>query len=77
METSKKSNLQRAKIVFVIARVLGVLAFIALVCAWITQITGGSIIGMNQQHFFFDSIVLSLLSIANLLDGFLHSKNVI
>jgi uncharacterized membrane protein len=75
MESSNNKNTRRAKIVFVIERVFGVLAFIALLCAWITQVTGGSIMGMNQQHFFFDSIALSLVSIGYLLNGLLYSKN--
>ena len=77
METSKKTNIHRAKITITIARVFGALAFISLVSAWVTQIIGGSIMGMNQQHFFFDSIALSLISIGNLLDALLHSKNLI
>lgn len=75
MQMPTNPNIQRTKIVFVIARISGVLAFITLICAWITQVTGGSIMGMSQQHFFFDSIALSLISIGNLLDGLLHSKN--
>lgn len=41
---------------------------------WGTQFTGGTIFGMSQQHLFFDSIAMSLISIGNLLDGLLHSK---
>jgi hypothetical protein len=77
METSHNPNIRRANIVFAIARVFGVLAFLALVFAWVTQITGGPSMGMSQQHFFFDSIALSLISIGNLLDGLLHSKNLV
>jgi hypothetical protein len=75
MQTPTNTNIHRAKIVFVVARISGVLAIITLVCAWITQATGNSILGMSQQHFFFDSIALSLISIGNLLDGLLHSKS--
>ena len=77
METSKTTNIHRAKIVVTIARVFGTLALFALIFAWITKITGGSIMEMNQQHFFFDSIALSLISIGNLFDALLHFKNLV
>ncbi len=63
------------KIAINFGRFSGLLAVLALVGAWITQLTGGPIFGMSQQHLFNDAIVLSLLCIAGLLDGLLHSKN--
>jgi len=67
--------MKEQKLFIRLARVLGILAFVALLCAWITQLTDNTILGMNQQHFFFDSIALSLISIGNLLGGLLHSKS--
>lgn len=58
-----------------IGRFCGLLAVLALVGAWITQLTGGTLLGLSQQHLFNDAIVLSLFCIAGLLDGLLHSKN--
>lgn len=59
-----------------IARACGALAVLALLGAWITQLTGGTILGMGQQHFFEDATVLTLFCIAGLLDGILHSKGI-
>ena len=64
------------KIAVNIGRFCGLLAVLALVGTWMTQLTGGTLFGMNQQHLFNDAIVLSLFCIAGLLDGLLHSKNV-
>lgn len=58
-----------------LGRVCGVLALLALLGAWYTQLTGGTLFGMSQQHLFNDATVLALFSIAGLLDGLLHSKN--
>jgi hypothetical protein len=55
-------------------RFLLILASLALIGAWITQLTGGPILSMNQQHLFNDAIALALLGIANFLDALLHSK---
>lgn len=57
-----------------LGRLCGLLALLALVGAWVTQLTGGPVFGMSQQHFFNDAIVFALFSIAGLLDGLLHSK---
>ena len=73
METIKKRG--KIKLSITIARVCGIFAIISLIGAWITQITGGSILGMSQQHLFFDSIALSLISIGNFIDSLLHSRN--
>ncbi len=63
------------KVAIYLGRVFGVLAFLALVGAWITELTGGELFGLSQQHLFNDAIVLALFSIGMLLDGLLHSKN--
>lgn len=55
-----------------IGRVSLVLSIIALVGAWITQLSGNSIIGMSQIHLFNDATVLALLGIGFLLDGQIH-----
>ena len=47
-----------------VAKILTSLAGLALVGAWLSQFTGGSLLGMTQQHLFSDSISLSLLAIA-------------
>lgn len=63
------------KMAIYLGRVFGGLAFLALLGAWLTQLTGGTLLGMSQQHLFYDAIVLALFSIAGMLDGLLHSKN--
>lgn len=63
------------KIAIGLGRIFGLLAFLALVGACVTQLTGGTLFGMSQQHLFNDAIVLALFSIAGLLDGLLHSKH--
>lgn len=63
------------KIAIGLGRLCGLLAFLALVGAWVTQLTGGTLLGMSQQHLFNDAMVLALFSIAGLLDGLLHSKH--
>lgn len=68
-------HMSMTKIAINLGRFCGLLAFLALVGAWITQLTGGPLFGMSQQHLFNDAIVLSLFAIAGGLDGLLHSKN--
>lgn len=63
------------KLAIGLGRICGGLAFLALLGAWITQLTGGTILGMGQQHFFNDATVLALFCIAGLLDGVLHSRS--
>lgn len=63
------------KIAVYLGRLFGLLAFLALLGAWITQLTGRPLFGMNQQHLFNDAMVLALFSIGMLLDGLLHSRN--
>ena len=67
--------MNKTKAAIYLGRFCGLLAVLALLGAWATQLTGGPVLGMSQQHLFNDAIVLSLFSIAGLLDGLLHSKN--
>lgn len=64
------------KLSIALGRFCGLLSFLALLGAWITQVTGGTLFGMSQQHLFNDAIVLALFAIAGLLDGLLHSKGI-
>lgn len=57
-----------------LGRALLVFAFIALLGAWLTEVTGGSIAGMSQQHLFNDAIALGILGIACLIDSHLHAE---
>lgn len=67
--------MNKTKSAIYLGRFFGLLALCALVGAWVTQLTGGTLLGMSQQHLFNDAIVLALFCIAGLLDGLLHSKN--
>lgn len=68
---------QKATPFFVsVGRVFFGLAFLALLGAWFTQLTGGNLLGMSQQHLFNDAIVLSLLGIGMMIDALWHSRNV-
>ena len=57
-------------------RVLLLLELLALFGAWITQLTGATLLGMAQQHLFNDAIALALLAIGMFLDAFWHDRNV-
>lgn len=46
-----------------IGRILLFLALLALPAAWLTQLIGGPLFGMSQQHFISDATVLALLGI--------------
>ena len=59
-----------------LGRVFFALAFGSLLGAWLTQLTGGTLFGMSQQHLFNDAIVLSLFGIGMFLDALWHSRNV-
>lgn len=58
----------------VTGRILVALGGIALIGAWITQITERNLLGMSQEHLFNDAITLTLLGIAMLIDSLLHHK---
>lgn len=59
-----------------LGRISFALAVCALLGAWITQLNGGTLFGMNQQHLFNDAIVLSLFGIGMFLDALWYSRNV-
>jgi hypothetical protein len=65
-----------ARIAVNIGRILLGLALLALLAAWFTQLTGGRVLGMSQQHLFNDATVLALLGIGMFLDAFWHARNV-
>lgn len=68
-------NVRRARFFVNVGRCFIFLAILALLGAWITQLTSKSLLSMDQQHFFNDAIVLVLLGIAFSLDALLHSKD--
>lgn len=53
-------------------RVAAALGVLALLGAWLTQMTGSPLLGMRQEHLFADAAVLLLLAIFLVLDGRLH-----
>lgn len=59
-----------------VARGCGLLAVLALLGAWITQVMGQPLLSMTQQHLFNEAIVLSLFAIAGLLDSIVHSRTI-
>jgi hypothetical protein len=62
--------------VFVSAgRLLLLLAFLALFRVWTTQLTGGTLLGMTQQHLFNDAMALALLGIGMFLDALWHERH--
>ena len=65
-----------ARIAVYIGRVLFTLALLALVGAWVTQLTGATLLGMSQQHLFSDATVLALLGIGMFLDALWHARKV-
>lgn len=65
-----------ARLAVYVGRIFFTLALLALVGAWITQLTDGRILGMTQQHLFSDAIVLALLGIGSFLDAFWHARRV-
>ena len=58
----------------VIGRLLLTISFIALLGAWLADVTDGEVAGLSQQHLFNDAIVLALLGIASMLDAFWHAR---
>ena len=68
--------MSRARLFVSAGRVSLSLAVVTLLLAWFTELTGGSIAGLSQQHLFNDTIVFGVLGIAGLLDALLHSKGI-
>ena len=52
------------------------LGILALLGAWITQLTERPLHGMSQEHLFNDAIALPLLGIAFFVDAFWHARRV-
>lgn len=48
-------------VMVVIGRVFLGLAFLALVTAWVSEMRGGPVFGLSQQHLFGDATVMALL----------------
>ena len=71
METAKATSFM-----VYLGRIFFALAFLALLGAWYTQLIGGTLLGMSQQHLFNDAIVLSLFGIGMFLDALWHSQNI-
>lgn len=59
-----------------LGRVFLALAFFALLGAWLTQLTGGPLFGLTQQHLFYDAIALALLGIGLFIDAHWHARNI-
>lgn len=57
-----------------LGRLAILLSLVALIAAWVAQLTNGELIGLSQQHLFNDAIVLALLGIAFLLDAVIHRQ---
>ena len=55
-------------------RVLLSLAFLSILGAWWTQLTGADLLGLSQQHLFNDAMALSLLGIGSLVDSRIHKE---
>lgn len=49
-------------------------SLVALACAWASEASGQSMIGLSQQYLFFNSFALALLGIGSLLDALVHTK---
>ncbi len=69
-------NKKATPLIVNLGRIFFALATLALLGAWFTQSTGGTLLGMDQQHLFNDAIVLSLFGIGMFLDALWHSRNV-
>jgi len=67
-----KENLMTPRTAVWIGRAFGFFALLALVGAGITQVTGGTLLTMTQEHLFAEAQVLALLCIAGLVDGLVH-----
>lgn len=59
-----------------LARLAVLLAILALVGAWISQLRQGVLLGMSQQHLFNDAIALGVVGIALFADAFWHERRI-
>lgn len=65
-----------ARIMVALGRASVFLGLVALVGAWLTAVTGGTFLGLTQQHLFNDAVVLSLIGIAFFVDAYWHARNI-
>jgi hypothetical protein len=61
------------KLYIKLGRTLSILSILAFVLTWFVG-SDGVLLGRNASHLFNDAIVLGILSIFFLLDGYIHSK---
>lgn len=71
MRTSTLS-VRHARIALTIGRALLMLAALALLGAWLSELRGGEVLGLSQEHLFNDATVLALLGIGGLIDAWFH-----
>ena len=55
-------------------RVLVLLGFLALMSAWITELTDRPLWGMSQQHLLFDAVAMTVLGIAFMAGSVQHAR---
>jgi hypothetical protein len=72
----EKTTAQATSFFVYLGRIFFALALLALLGAWLTQVSGGTILGFSQQHLYNDAIVLSLFGIGMFLDALWHARNV-
>ena len=60
------------KLSMLLGRGLLAVAVVPLLGAWLLELKGGTILGMDQQHLFNDVMALALLGIGSLLDALVH-----
>lgn len=65
-----------SRIMVAIGRILVGLSFLALFAGWLSELTGGTVFGFREDHFFRDAVVTALLGLACLADAAWHAKRV-
>jgi len=66
--------MKRSVFFIAVGRISLVAALVGLLGAWVTQLSGGPLFGLSQQHLFHDATVLALFGIGFLVDGMIHTK---
>ena len=64
--------MQRSTFFIALGRIFLTLSFFGLLGAWAAHLQDAPLFGMSEQHLFSDAIVLALLGIGSLVDGFIH-----
>lgn len=72
--TDSRGRRRDSGVMVMIGRMFLVLSFLALLGAWLSQIQGGPVLGLSQEHLFNDAIVLALLGIAAMVDAYWHGQ---